>query len=130
MSDANVKEKSKDPVNHLATNGLTYCCGMVELGNFNYNDPPGTPDMTHYHKLGGGWKAQGKKEEGNTLEQVKAHIQWASGGVMATTGAGQEYMEPILASAGFKNVFTFKNPGHANTLVKVWCYSKNEVATK
>lgn len=123
MSEVSTKEKKKK-INNLATRGFTYCCGMIELGNFNYIDPPGGKKMTHYHGIGGGWKPQ-ENTEGTTEEEILAQIKWSTGGVMASTGAGQEYVEPILEKIGFKKVFTFVNPGHANTPVNIWCYSKN-----
>jgi hypothetical protein len=97
---------------------------MSELGNFNYIDPPDGKKMTHYHKING-WVPQ-ENAQGTTEEQIRAQIQYSSGAVMASTGAGQEYVEPILEKIGFKNVYTFVNPGHANTPVKVWIYSKHE----
>lgn len=115
----------KEPVNNLNTRGLEFCCGMTELGNFNYVDPPGGKKMSHYHKIGG-WRLQ-ENNPGNTLTQIKAAMARGGAGIMASTGAGQEYVEPILAELGWKHVFTFRNPSHADTPVKVWCYSKFEV---
>lgn len=112
-------------MSNLRTHGLNFCCGMTELGNFNYDDPPGTPQMTHYHKISG-WVPQSKHAEHTTEKEIRAQIQYVSGGVLCTTGAGQEYVEPILAKIGFKHVFTYTNPGHANTDIKVWCYAKTE----
>ena len=109
--------------NNLKVQGLAFCCGMSELGNFNYDDPPGTPAMTHYHKVNG-WVSQPKNADHTTEEQIRAQLQYVGGAVMATTGAGQEYVEPILEKIGFQKVWSFINPGHAKTEVKVWCYLK------
>lgn len=93
---------------------------MTELGNFNYVDPPDAPKMTHYHKVGGGWQVQ-QNQDYTTKEDVEARLKGIySGAVMATTGVGQEYMDPILTELGFKEVAEFVNPGHAKTNVKVW----------
>ena len=116
------KEKSKK-VNNLTTHGFRFCCGMTELGNFNYIDPPDGKKMTHYHGIGGGWTPQ-QNAEATTEAEILEKIKWIPGGVMASTGAGQEYVEPILEKIGFKKVYTFVNPGHANTPINIWCYSK------
>lgn len=114
-------------VNNLAIRGLEYCCGMVELGNFNYVDPPGGKKMTHYHKLDGSWSSQ-QNAIPTTKEEVLERMRGSEGmGIMCSTGAGQEYLEPILEEIGFSRVFTFRNPGHANTPVSVWVYSKNKL---
>lgn len=103
-----------------------FCCGMQELGNFNYVDPPGGKRMTHYHKVGGSWKSQPNAEP-TTKEEVMATIaRYTNGGIIATTGAGQEYMDPVLEECGFKCVTVFRNPGHANTAVKIWTKVLNE----
>lgn len=111
-------------MSNLRIQPFTFCCGMTELGNFNYDDPPGTKQMTHYHKINNGWNPQPKNAVHTTEEEIKAQMKYVGGGLLATTGAGQEYVEPILEKLGFKNVFTFTNPGHANTDIKVWCYAK------
>lgn len=115
----------KPRVNNITTYPSTYCCGLQELGNFNYVDPEGGKKMTHYHKIGQSWSVQ-QNQDMSTKEDVLGRM-GANQAYIATTGAGQEYMDPILSEIGFKHVFTFINPGHAQTPVKVWCYSKNEV---
>ena len=97
---------------------------MSELGNFNYDDPPGTKPMTHYHNVAGSWATQNKNAEHTTEEQIRKQLEYLGGAVMCTTGAGQEYVEPILEKIGFQKVWSFINPGHAKTEVKVWCYLK------
>ncbi len=113
-------------MSNLTIRPLEFCCGATELGNFNYIDPPDGKKMTHYHKVGGGWKSQ-PNAAGTTKEEIQKQIQYQSGGVVCSTGAGQEYLEPILSELGFRKVFTFINPGHAQTPVHIWCYSKHEV---
>lgn len=120
------KQSDKPRVNNITTHPSTFCCGLVELGNFNYVDPPGGKKMIHYHKLNNTWAAQ-QNQEPNTKEDVLERMKYITSGVVASTGAGQEYMDPILADIGFRHVFTFINPGHAQTPVKIWCYSKHEV---
>jgi hypothetical protein len=116
--------KPKPKVNNLRTANAQYCCGMVELGNFNYIDPPDGKKMTHFHKVGSGWSVQ-ENAEPTTREDIEKALQNTFAAcIVCTTGAGQEYLEPTLAEVGFKHVFTFKNPGHANTDVKLWVKSK------
>jgi hypothetical protein len=79
--------------------------------------------MTHYHKLSG-WAVQ-QNAEPTTVEDVKAKMHEISSGGICTTGAGQEYMDPILVEAGWKHVFTYINTGHAQTPIKVWMYAKS-----
>lgn len=112
----------KPKVNNLQTNGLMFCCGAMELGNFNYDDPPDAKSMTHYHRVDGGWKTQSKHAERTTKAEIEERLRYAgSGAVLCTTGVGQEYLEPILTECGFDHVSTFRNPGHAGTNVKLWC---------
>lgn len=113
-------------MNNIQTHGLYFCCGAVELGNFNYVDPKDGKQMPHYHNIGGSWKAQQNAAE-STEKDILDAIRYASGGVICSTGAGQEYVEPILEKIGFKRVFTFRNSGHAQTPISIWCYSKNEL---
>lgn len=109
----------KPKVNNLRTNPAAYCCGLVELGNFNYIDPPGGKKMTHYHKLGG-WSVQ-QNADPTTKEEIQAVLKNIyAAGVICTTGAGQEYLEPVLEELGFKRSATFNNPGHAGTDVNLW----------
>ena len=122
MSDT--KEKPKK-INNLTTRGFQFCCGMTELGNFNYIDPPGGKKMTHYHGINGGWSVQ-QNNDATTEEEIREKMKWLPGGVMASTGAGQEYVEPVLEKIGFKKVYTFVNPGHANTPINLWVFSKTE----
>lgn len=111
---------------NLMTRPSEYCCGLTELGNFDYIDPPDGKKMTHYHKIGGSWSVQGNAKEGTTKEQILATMgRVHSAGYVCTTGAGQEYVEPLLAEIGFQNVFTYINPGHASTPIKMWVYSKH-----
>lgn len=119
---------SKPKVNNLRTYPSTYCCGLVELGNFNYVDPPDGKKMTHYHNNGGGWAAQPNAEP-TTKEQIEKTLSTVyAAGVVCTTGAGQEYLDPILAEIGFTHAASFQNPGHANTEVKLWFYNKKRGA--
>lgn len=112
-------------VNNLAFRAMEYCCGGTELGNFNYVDLPDAKKMNHYHKVGG-WKANpNDKGDPTTEEDIRVKMQYMhSALVVATTGSGQEYMEPILSKAGFQHVFTFINPDHADTPVKLWAKAK------
>jgi hypothetical protein len=121
--------KKKEHVNHIQTQNSAYCCGMVELGNFNYVDPPDGKKMVHYHKVGGSWQVQ-RDNDYTTKEDVKRAMEVPGAGFIATTGAGQEYMDPILAELGFKHVSTFINPGHAGTPVKLWVFSRHMVDAK
>lgn len=120
-----VEKVEKPHVNNLAFRALEYCCGGTELGNFNYVDLPDAKGMTHYHKVGS-WKSNpNEKGDPTTAEDLAVKMQYMhSALVMATTGSGQEYMEPILANAGFNHVFSFINPDHANTEVKLWARAK------
>lgn len=124
--------KPKAPrVNNLRIQPTQFCCGLAELGNFNYIDPPDGKRMTHYHKVGSGWQTQQNvaPEDGTSLADIKQVVaQNYSSGMICTTGAGQEYVEPLLAEAGFEHISTFYNPGHANTAVKVWIYRKHKEA--
>lgn len=113
-------------VNNVQTHGMYFCCGMQELGNFNYVDPPGGKSMPHYHNIGGGWRSQQNADK-TTKDEILKSMAGYGGGVVCTTGAGQEYVEPILEEIGFKRVFTYKNPGHAQTPISLWAYSKNEL---
>ena len=109
----------KPKVNNLRTNPSAYCCGLTELGNFNYIDPPKGKKMTHYHKLGG-WEVQ-QNQDPTTKEELQATLTHVYGaGVICTTGAGQEYLDPTLKELGFVEAAGFTNPGHANTGVKLW----------
>jgi hypothetical protein len=111
----------KPKVNHLQVLMTQFCCGMAELGNFNYVDPPDGKKMTHYHKVGG-WQSQPNAEP-TTKEEILERMK-SSGGVatVCTTGAGQEYLDAILPECGFTQVSTFTNPSHANTPVKIWVH--------
>lgn len=112
----------KPKVNNLQVMATQFCCGMSEFGNFNYVDPEDGKRMSHYHKVGGGWKTQ-TNQEPTTKQDILDRLKFAgSAAVVCTTGAGQEYLDPILPECGFKHVSTFINPGHANTPVKVWVY--------
>lgn len=120
-------EKTKKPhVNNLATRPLDYCCGGVELGNFNYVDPPDGKKMSHYHKVSSTWKSRpNEQDDPTTMADLKEKLQYVhSSLVMATTGAGQEYVEPLLQELGFQHVFTFVNLDHADTPVKLWARAK------
>lgn len=109
-------------VNNLQVMMTQFCCGMAELGNFNYVDPPGGKGMSHYHKVGHGWQPQ-KNAEPTTKDEILQRVRNSGGvGVICTTGAGQEYLDPILPTCGFTHVSTFINPSHANTPVKIWVY--------
>lgn len=113
--------KPKPRVNNLQVLMTQFCCGMAELGNFNYVDPPGGKKMTHYHRVNG-WQAQ-QNAEPTTKEDILQRVRSGGGvGVICTTGAGQEYLDSILPECGFKHVETFINPSHANTPVKIWVY--------
>lgn len=117
--------KPKPKVNNLQIVGTQFCCGMSEFGNFNYVDPPGGKKMTHYHKVGL-WKSQPNAEP-TTKEEILERLAMSGGAaVICTTGAGQEYLDAILPECGFKHVETFRNPGHANTDVKVWIYKRHK----
>lgn len=125
--DSKEKTGNLPKINNLAMQGMTYCCGMYELGNFNYVDPPGGKKMTHYHKSGGGWASQpnaAPTTKEDILKRMQGHEAF---GIMCSTGAGQEYLEPILEEIGFQRVFTFRNPAHAQTPINVWVYSKNKL---
>ena len=118
---------AKPRVNNIAHHPSRFCCGMTEIGNFNYVDPEGGKKMTHYHSINGSWASQPNADY-TTKEDVLERIKYlTSGNLICSTGAGQEYMDPILEEIGFRHVFTFVNPGHAQTPVKIWCYSKTEV---
>lgn len=111
----------KPKVNNLRTHPSAYCCGLTELGNFNYIDPPGGKKMTHYHNTGG-WSVQ-QNQDPTTKEDILAMLKMCYGaGVVCTTGAGQEYLDPTLKEIGFVECATFLNPGHANTPVKLWFF--------
>jgi hypothetical protein len=130
LSSSQKQEKEKKSrVNNITSRPSTYCCGMTELGNFNYVDPPDGKKMTHYHMIGGSWATQ-QNQEPSTKEDLVNAMKYLNAAVLATTGAGQEYMDPILEEVGFRHVFTFVNPGHAQTPVKVWCYAKNSQVVK
>jgi hypothetical protein len=116
----------KPRVNNVTTAPSQFCCGMVELGNFNYVDPPGGKKMTHYHKIHGSWAVQQNNEPTTKADVLERMGNKARTCYMCTTGAGQEYMEPILQEIGFYNTFTFINPDHAKTPVKLWVYSENK----
>lgn len=132
MTDAERKEALEKKiaglpkVNNLAYRGLNFCCGMFEFGNFNYVDPEDGKHMSHFHQVNG-WKSQPNAQPTTKaeIEEKIKHI--GHSGVICSTGAGQEYLEPILEEVGFKRVYTFKNPGHAGTPVTVWCFSRNEL---
>jgi hypothetical protein len=117
-----------DHVNNLASRPLNYCCGGTEVGNFNYVDEKEFK-ATHFHRVGGGWKANpNAKGDPTTMDDLRHLVHSVySALTIATTGAGQEYMEPLLAEMDFQHVFTFPNPGHANTPVKLWARAKNGV---
>lgn len=117
----------KPKVNNLQVLASQFCCGMSELGNFNYVDPPDGKKMTHYHKVGGGWSTQ-QNQDPTTKEDIVQRMGYVDGigALVCTTGAGQEYLDPILAEIGWDHVFTFVNPGHAKTPVKVWLFSKHK----
>lgn len=113
-------------VNNVTTQNSAYCCGMVELGNFNYVDPPGGKKMTHFHKVGGTWKTQANAEP-TTKEDILARMGVPGSGFIATTGAGQEYLEPVLKEIGFTEAAEFRNPDHANTGVKLWVFVRHKM---
>lgn len=120
----------KPKVNNLQVLGTQFCCGMSELGNFNYVDPPDGVKMSHFHKVGGEWATQ-KNAGPTTKEDVEQRIRnTGSAAVVCTTGAGQEYLDDILPQCGFKHVSTFINPGHANTPVKVWVWAREPIEVK
>lgn len=131
MSELKFKKKIEElpKANNLQLSAMRFCCGAQELGNFNYVDLEDGKDMTHYHLIGGGWAPQ-QNAQPTTKDEILAKLGTYGGGVVASTGAGQEYLEPILAEIGFKHVFTFQNPGHAKTDIKLWAYSKNEKPIK
>lgn len=111
-------------MSNLSVINTQFCCGMSEMGNFDYIDPKDV-SMAHYHKVGGGWKTvDGKEKPGTTKEEILEKLKYTSSGVIASTGKGQEYMEPILAECGFKHVFSFQNTGHYQTEIKVWVWAK------
>lgn len=114
--------------NNITVSPSKFCCGLQELGNFNYVDPPGGKQMTHYHMIGGSWRTQ-QNAKPSTKEDVLEKMRYVStnSAILATTGAGQEYMDPVLQEIGFRHVYTFINSGHAKTPVKVWLYSTTEV---
>lgn len=116
-------------MSNLSLFSTQFCCGMSELGNFDYIDPEGT-SMTHYHKVDGTWKTQdGKSKTGTTKEEIQNKIKYANG-IIATTGKGQEYVEPLLLECGFKHIYSFTNTGHYQTEIKVWAYSKKPIEMK
>lgn len=121
------KEKSANVVshvNHVRVSPLQYCCGMWELGNFNYIDLPGSKSMTHFHKMSGWSSQRSRPDDPTTYEDVANALKpCGNAGVVCTTGSGQEYMDSVLVACGFEHVSTFVNPGHAQTPVKVWTRS-------
>ena len=101
--------------------GSNFCCGVVEIGNFNYLKDRGPKGMPHYHKSGSGWATQKAAEPTSIKElvQVLNSVTSYSGAVICTTGADQEYMEPLLREVGFcENAFV--NRGHEQGEVKFW----------
>lgn len=117
--------KTKAHVNNLNFKALDFCCGGTEFGNFNYVDLPESKRMTHYHKVGGWKSSPNSQDDPTTKADIEEKLRYVSSSlVMATTGSGQEYVEPILAEMGFSHVFTFLNPDHANTPVKLWVKAK------
>lgn len=118
--------EKKTHVNNLQLTGTRFCCGMSEFGNFNY---VGGKEMSHFHrpKDSSGWDRQHDTNDPTTLEDIKSALKYANTGVICTTGEGQAYLEPTLREYGFKHVFSYINPGHYRTEIKVWCYAKNEV---
>jgi hypothetical protein len=116
-------EKPPLPImNNLQVQPSAFCCGLAELGNFNYQDPEDGVKVTHYHRKGT-WQSV-SNAQGTTLTQVKQAIAYNPGAVLCTTGVGQEYMEPILKEAGFVHVFSYQNPGHAKTEIKMWMFAQ------
>ena len=129
MSDTKDKILPQKPhVNNLMLSPFQYCCGGVELGNFNYVDTKPF-NATHFHKKNGGWQSNpNEKDDPTTYEDIEKKLMEVHAALcVATTGAGQEYVEPHLEKLGFKMVYAFINPGHANTEVKLWARAKKPV---
>ena len=111
----------------IAVAGSHFCCGVSEIGNFNYVKDRGPRGFSHYHKVGGTWAAQ-KAADPTTEEELKSVLRgvlYSSGAVFCTTGADQEYMEPILRKVGFREQL-FKNNTHEKGEVKLWLLLAHE----
>lgn len=98
-----------------------YCCGIVEIGNFEYTKDRGPKGGNHFHKIGGGWQTQ-KAAPGTSEGEIRSVVFGLTkhyGGVICSTGADQEYLDDILPRLGFVRT-DFTNVVHERGTVKFW----------
>lgn len=112
----------------LVISASHYSCGIMEMGNFNYVKDMGPKGMPHYHKIGG-WVRQAKAPE-TTEQEIRfllegQVLQGGCGGVTCSTGADQEYVEPILEKLGFVG-HEFVARSHEKGRVKLWFLDVNK----
>lgn len=108
----------------LSVRGTAFCCGLAELGNFNYT----AKSFTHYHAgNNGGWQQVGADKPTTREEVIEKLVSSCQGygGVIATTGKDQEYVDELLPSLGFV-FFEFQNRAHFRTGVKIWFLDMNK----